>query len=136
MDPKIVGAFGVLIMCCICSSIVSGSMSGGETIEETKPVAGAGADDSGTDDVEDCDVAKTDWINSKLQEDGMPQSQGESLQNCKVPENLQARIVPVACDVAKTDWINSKLQEDGMPQSQGESLQNCKVPENLQARIQ
>ena len=41
MDPKIIGAFGVLSMCCICSSIVSGSMSGvsGET-----PVAAAGAD--------------------------------------------------------------------------------------------
>ena len=34
MDPKIVGAFGVLSMCCICSSIVSGVMMGGET----KPV--------------------------------------------------------------------------------------------------
>ena len=30
MDPKIIGAFGVLSMCCICSSIVSGVMSGGE----------------------------------------------------------------------------------------------------------
>ena len=30
MDPKIVGAFGVLSMCCICSSIVSGVMMGGE----------------------------------------------------------------------------------------------------------
>ena len=34
MDPKIIGAFGVLSMCCICSSIVSGVMMGGET----KPV--------------------------------------------------------------------------------------------------
>jgi hypothetical protein len=38
MDPKIIGAFGVLSMCCICSSIVSGAMMGGETIEETKAV--------------------------------------------------------------------------------------------------
>ena len=38
MDPKIIGAFGVLSMCCISSSIVAGAMSGGETIEETKPV--------------------------------------------------------------------------------------------------
>jgi len=36
MDPKIIGAFGVLSMCCICSSIVSGAMSGG-TVEETAP---------------------------------------------------------------------------------------------------
>jgi hypothetical protein len=37
MDPKLIGAFGVLSMCCICSSIVSGAlMSGGEG-------AGAGA---------------------------------------------------------------------------------------------
>ena len=44
------------------------------------------------DGVENCTVAKTDWINSKLQNDGMPQTQGESLQNCKVPNNLQSRI--------------------------------------------
>ena len=40
MDPKLIGAFGVLSMCCICSSIVSGVlMGGGETIEETAPPA-------------------------------------------------------------------------------------------------
>ena len=38
MDPKLIGAFGVLSVCCICSSIVAGVMSGGETVEETKPV--------------------------------------------------------------------------------------------------
>ena len=38
MDPKLIGAFGVLSMCCICSSIVSGAVMGGETVEETKPV--------------------------------------------------------------------------------------------------
>ena len=38
MDPKLIGAFGVLSMCCICSSIVSGAMMGGETVEETKAV--------------------------------------------------------------------------------------------------
>ena len=42
MDPKIVGAFGVLSMCCICSSIVSGVMMGGETKPvETDPATGA-----------------------------------------------------------------------------------------------
>ena len=41
MDPKIVGAFGVLSMCCICSSIVSGAMMGGGSEED--PAAGAGA---------------------------------------------------------------------------------------------
>ena len=89
--PMLAGV-GLLIVCCSSSSIVSGSMSGGEKADTPAAGAGAGADDSGTDDVEDCDVAKTEWINSKYQEDGMPQSQGESLQNCKVPENLQARI--------------------------------------------
>ena len=52
MDPKIVGAFGVLSMCCICSSIVSGVMSGGEETPTTPtPTTGAGAsaDDSGVD---------------------------------------------------------------------------------------
>ena len=38
MDPKIVAAFGVLSMCCICSSIVAGAMSG-----EEDPDTGAGA---------------------------------------------------------------------------------------------
>ena len=125
MSTQMLAGVGLM---AVCSSALSAfMMSGGE--ETPDP-------DTGTDDVEDCDVAKTDWINNKMQNDGMPQTQGESLQKCKVPTNLQARIVPVACDVAKTDWINSKLQEDGMPQSQGESLQNCKVPTNLQARIQ
>tara|TARA_R110002073_G_scaffold274660_1_gene438177 strand:+ start:61 stop:525 length:465 start_codon:yes stop_codon:yes gene_type:complete len=51
MDPKIVGAFGVLSMCCICSSIVSGVMMGGETKPvETDPAnkAQATADEAQT----------------------------------------------------------------------------------------
>ena len=75
MDPKIIGAIGLMMVCCYYLSVFM--MGGGE--ETPDPVAF-------------CDVAKTDWINSKLQNDGMPQTQGESLQNCKVPENLQARI--------------------------------------------
>ena len=43
MDPKLIGAFGVLSMCCICSSIVSGVMMGGE---ET-PTPGGGAPGGG-----------------------------------------------------------------------------------------
>ena len=35
MDPKIIGAFGLLCLCSISSSIAA-SMGGGETIEETK----------------------------------------------------------------------------------------------------
>tara|TARA_B100000287_G_scaffold6284_1_gene6104 strand:+ start:131 stop:343 length:213 start_codon:yes stop_codon:yes gene_type:complete len=42
--------------------------------------------------VSPCDVAKTDWINSKMTEDGWSQAQGEAAQKCKVPNNLQARI--------------------------------------------
>ena len=41
MDPKLIGAFGVLSMCCICSSIVSGVLMGGGSEED--PTAGAGA---------------------------------------------------------------------------------------------
>ena len=37
MDPKIIGAFGLLCLCSISSSIAA-SMGGGETVEETKPV--------------------------------------------------------------------------------------------------
>jgi hypothetical protein len=37
MDPKIIGAFGLLCLCSISSSIAA-SMGGGETIEETTPV--------------------------------------------------------------------------------------------------
>ena len=44
MDPKIIGAFGVLSMCCICSSIVSGVMSGSS---EEDPGSGAGAGGAG-----------------------------------------------------------------------------------------
>ena len=43
MDPKIIGAFGVLSMCCICSSIASMLMGGGEE----DPGAGAGEEDPG-----------------------------------------------------------------------------------------
>ena len=51
MDPKLIGAFGVLSMCCICSSIVSGVMMGGETKPvETDPAnkAQATADEAQT----------------------------------------------------------------------------------------
>ena len=42
MDPKIIGAFGVLSMCCICSSIVSGVMMGGDE-EKDDPSVGPSA---------------------------------------------------------------------------------------------
>ena len=41
MDPKLIGAFGVLSMCCICSSIVAGAMGGGG--EEDSGTGGSGA---------------------------------------------------------------------------------------------
>ena len=140
MSMPMLAGVGLLIVCCVSSSFAA-SMGGEETpiaSTVTTPSTPSTPDDTTLeDDVEDCTIPQTDWINNKIQEDGMPQSQGESLQKCKVPNKYQARIEPVAfCDVAKTDWINSKLQEDGMPQSQGESLQKCKVPNNLQARIQ
>ena len=49
MDPKIIGAFGVLSMCCICSSIVSGAMMGGDGDDSSGADAGAGAG-AGTED--------------------------------------------------------------------------------------
>tara|TARA_Y100000389_G_C17127383_1_gene348494 strand:+ start:67 stop:558 length:492 start_codon:yes stop_codon:yes gene_type:complete len=52
MDPKLIGAFGVLSMCCICSIIVYGAMMGGE---EDPGAAGAGAgagSGAGTGDTE------------------------------------------------------------------------------------
>ena len=39
-----------------------------------------------------CNVKKTDWINSKMTENDWSQAQGEVVQKCKVPGNLQARI--------------------------------------------
>ena len=55
MDPKIIGAFGLLSMCCISSSIVSGAMSGGDDNSSgagagpsAGPSADAGADESTT----------------------------------------------------------------------------------------
>ena len=39
-----------------------------------------------------CDVAKTDWINSKIQDDEWTQGAGEAAQNCKVAADLQWRI--------------------------------------------
>ena len=64
MDPKLIGAFGVLSMCCICSSIVSGVMSGGS---EEPPVTGAGAgaggDDAGAADADpSCSLQRGDNV--------------------------------------------------------------------------
>jgi hypothetical protein len=53
MDPKLIGAFGVLSMCCICSSIVSGAMSGGS--EEDLGAGAGGADPSAPAYTESCD---------------------------------------------------------------------------------
>jgi hypothetical protein len=49
MDPKIIGAFGLLSMCCISSSIAA-SMMGGDEETPDVPDTTAGADDSGADD--------------------------------------------------------------------------------------
>jgi hypothetical protein len=62
MDPKIAAAFGVLSMCCICSSIVSGAMSGGEEDPAAGEGAGAGPSDAGAADAgaADADAGATD----------------------------------------------------------------------------
>ena len=126
--PMLAGV-GLLSVCCICSSFMSGAMSGEKTIEETATTISDGSGGSN-----DCDVTKTDWISSKMKEDNWTQAQGEAAQKCKVPDNLKARLIAF-CDVAKTDWINSKMGGDDWTQLQGEAVQKCKVPDNLQARI-
>ena len=142
MSMPMLAGVGLMMVCC---SSLSSFMTMGD---DTKKKEDDSDSDSDSDDDADadgspdpyatfCDVAKTDWINGSMQEDGWSQSQGEAAQKCKVPENLQARIEPVAfCDVAKTDWINGSIQEDGWTQGAGEAAQKCKVPENLQSRIQ
>jgi hypothetical protein len=112
-----------LVICCFSLSAGMTMMGGEETGGTTGPAGG----------VTNCDVAKTDWINSKMQNDGWSRGQGEAAQKCKVPANLQSRIKE--CDVAKTDWIKSKMQNDGLSQDQGEAAQDCFIPTNLQARI-
>ena len=93
----------------VCSSVAAFMMMGGE--EETPdPVIGAGP--SAADDAPDCSAAQTDWINGSMKSKGFSQSQGESLQKCKVPANLQSRIEDITyCDVAKTDWINNQIKQ-------------------------
>ena len=126
--PMLAGV-GLLSVCCISSSFMSGAMGGEKTIEETATTTSDGSGGSN-----DCDVTKTDWISSKMKEDNWTQAQGEAAQKCKVPDNLKARLIAF-CDVAKTDWINSKMGGDDWTQLQGEAAQKCKVPDNLQARI-
>ena len=93
--PMIAAAVGMMVC---CSSSVAAMMMGDDTKKkeddsDSDDDADADADDGSPDPYATfCGVAKTDWINSKLQNDGMPQTQGESLQNCKVPNNLQSRI--------------------------------------------
>jgi len=73
-----------------------------------------------------------------MQDEGFSQGQGESLQECKVPTNLQSRIEDITfCDVAKTDWINQSISSDEKRYTfeQASSLQNCVVPHNLRSRI-
>jgi hypothetical protein len=118
MDPKAIGILTLLLVCCSFSVGTMFMM--------------------GDDGAPDCDVAKTDWINDKMQSEGFSQSQGESLQNCKVPANLQSRIEDITyCDVAKTDWINGSISSDEkrFTFEQASSLQNCVVPSNLRSRI-
>ena len=67
----------VAVVCCILSAVIAMT-----TKTTTSTPASAPA----------CTVAKTDWINSKMIEDDWSQAQGEAVQKCKVPDNLQARI--------------------------------------------
>src|SRR6056300_224242 len=142
--PMLAGV-GLMVVCS--SSIAAFMMMGGE--EETPdPVIGAGAsaadyadldeDATADDDAPECSAAQTDWINGKMQSEGFSQGQGESLQKCKVPANLQSRIEDITyCDVAKTDWINGQIENPDrrFTFEQGSSLQNCVVPHNLRSRI-
>jgi hypothetical protein len=142
--PMLAGV-GLMVVCS--SSIAAFMMMGGE--EETPdPVIGAGPsaadyadldeDATADDDAPDCSAAQTDWINGNMKSKGFSQGQGESLQKCKVPANLQSRIEDITyCDVAKTDWINNQIKQADRRNTfeQASSLQNCVVPHNLRSRI-
>ena len=67
MDPKIIGAFGVLSMCCISSSIASTMMGGGE--ETPTPTAGAGADAGAGAGTEDTGPTMLKCINTQKRGD-------------------------------------------------------------------
>ena len=133
MDPKIAGAFGVLSMCCICSSIAF-SMSGGE--EKTPdPVtgagAGAGADDSGTDaattpaatttpsPLHICVQSERNWINGKITNDGWTKLQGEEAMSCTMTDT---ELEP--CNVAQTNWINAVIEQGTHSPAQAERAMN------------
>ena len=140
MDPKIIGLLVLMIMCC-CSSVGAFFLIPSEdpATGPTGPTGPTGNfDDTPDDDAPDCDVAKTDWINDNMKSKGFSQGQGESLQKCKVPANLQSRIEDITyCDVAKTDWINNQIKQADRRNTfeQASSLQNCVVPHNLRSRI-
>ena len=66
MDPKIIGAFGILCLCSISSSIAA-SMGGSEETPTPTPVAGAGAgtEDTGSSMLKCIDTRKRDdmgWL--------------------------------------------------------------------------
>jgi len=136
-------------MMCLSSSVGSALMMGGEKGDDGAGGAG-GADNqdddyddldedaAADDDAPDCSAAQTAWINGKMQSEGFSQSQGESLQKCKVPANLRSRIEDITyCDVAKTDWINNQIKQADRRNTfeQASSLQNCVVPHHLRSRI-
>ena len=138
MKPEVIAVIVLLLFCCSSSVGAFFLMGDGDgPTGPTGPTTG-NFDDTPDDDAPDCDVAKTDWINGKMQSEGFSQSQGESLQNCKVPANLQSRIEDITyCGVAKTDWINNQIKQADRRNTfeQASSLQNCVVPHNLRSRI-
>ena len=89
----------VAVVCCVLSAVIAMTTKTSDPVSDggySDPVSDGGYSAAPSTDSmgngEDCTVAETDWINSKMTENDWSQAQGEAAQKCKVPSNLQARI--------------------------------------------
>ena len=142
MDPKIIGAIGLMMVCCSSLSVF---MMGGEETPNPDPKGGAndsgtGANDSGTgaDDSETgadttpaatttpsplhiCVQSERNWINGKITNDGWTKLQGEEAMSCTM---TYTELEP--CNVAQTNWINAVIEQGTHSPAQAErAMNNC-----------
>jgi hypothetical protein len=121
MDPKIIGAIGLMMVCCSSLSVF---MMGGEETPNPDPKGGAddsgtGADDSGTG----ADDSETGADDSETGADDSGTDAATTPAATTTPSPLHI------CVQSERNWINGKITHAGWTKLQGEEAMSCTMTE-------
>ena len=124
MDPKIIGAIGLMMVCCSSLSVF---MMGGEETPNPDPKGGANDSGTGSDD----SGAGSDDTGSGSDDTGSGSDDTGSGSGTETDPDTTTEAMTLSglhtCVQSERNWINGKMQNDGWTQYKGEIAMSCRM---------